>query len=629
MIINQNIFDFQSNIKGKISNLRVNYFNFISTPNTSHIIEYTEALIAIGDPELALITLTYSQNKIEITQNFILLKFNLLLSFDKYDEAFNLLTEYKSILSDDSLQITLWSLFKKVSSIYDIQKLIYISRNLNDDYKKEATLSVIKDINTTIYNINHLEVDFDDYLDNLAKSNRTTLLKKLIYIKYFHGDHSVTILKYLCRTSNLRFSYFKEKIYNLNIQELAEWKFSYIASLNSQYRVREAKAILDKHLSNILIENYTPLFYRKDLYYLLLRINHILGISEGHVLSSSIAKELDMLSIYTFEQNSAQNLIINKNLLKNNISSIKQPKTALILTGQIRGSLYLDHLKQFEFIDKKIIATWNKAAITRTKLNDLTDIFNKNLLKELNIEFHSKERFAYFFPETIEKIEKDLINLKNDSLEIINHSIEFDDIIIKDEFKFTEENKIYDGLFINNNLNQAKMFYMHHIGINESKTLNNIDIIIRSRPDLTFDLDEETFNFCIQECYQNKNLIYLPCIMHFGFSDQFAIGSKEVMYKYAEIWKNITKFNKFNYLDCFEERSKKGAEPLVANHLMYHGIEVRYLHLPNKKLQSPKKPSELLSFKNIFIEEYNKLSELEQKSFYKFYTAIVENTNIN
>lgn len=598
------------------------YDRYVKDRSKESIFEFSNALINLGDPEYSLQLLENNFSFLESDTDYIRKLFEAYVSFQLYDDAYDLLCNSVGLIEKECLSSLSWILFEKISENFDLDKLIFFEKHIFNKEKRSLVNGAIGKTINLRGEIHALGDNFFEHIEKLKLEKRTSEMRSLLSAKVFLNDPGSEALSTLCRSFGIFSLYFKNRMSELGGDEYFKIKYSYILSLNALGLFRKAKSILDRSFSFDVAAVKKFSGGLRDLYYIYIRINIVLGYyPRFNILSEEVSK-LSGLG----EPNKFESRFI-KNFWENNSSSAKissrKRKVALVISGQIRGEINFEHFSKFDFADKRTIATWNFAAVTRARWVDIFGVLDRELISTLNKDHRNLEFLEIYFPKTLKKYKDEISGLRMPASDLIGKSgIKFDDLDICDEDEFEERFSSSEYLKVDGKLNQAKMFYMLDKSINHSSALDDSDVIIRTRPDLVFDFDDEIIKYCIDECNSNENLIFVPCVSHSGFSDQFAIGSKYAMQKYAGIWNKINSSSSFRYSEDFEYRTSRGAEPLVANHLLSEGLEVRLVKLHGRALLNPKLPSEIIDVAVVLNDDYRALNEARRNEFRKFFEKL-------
>lgn len=621
MIFDKNFIFFADNRNSNfIEDIKEVYLRYKKNKAKDDALHLARLISDLGDEEFSLFFLESEfLGQDDPDPDAIQLIFEIYLKFKMYDDAFNLIQRHRV----PNCQDLMWRFFKNSSDHYDINKLLLIEGALaNANHKKliREKINEILDINSTYHNVDN------DLFENLKNNGQVNLIKKIFSIKFHIGEKSNFIVSSLASVSGLYEPYFKQVAFNMGLRE---YYYSYLWSLSAFYRLRLADRLLKENIESLLEDEKINRNTKYDLLHLDFRVSRIMGEnSHAFILSELDAERLRLSNYYEFKKKCDFEFNSNKLAVSEKGFKRLNGEVALVLTGQIRGEIPNHHFNSFN-VDRKLISTWENCVLTRTNFFKLNDIFSNKIFKSIPYEYSDIKIFKEIFPRSFEKITSEIFNFKNKSLDVIDKSnINFDITDIHEEKLFEDSLKDFgDNLKVNGSYNQAKMFYLIGEGVTKAiEEFCDVDIIIRSRPDLIFDMNKSTIDFCIEKCRENENLIFVPCIAHNGFSDQFCIGSKNAMNKCAKIWEYILAEKKIRYKDYFSYKANRGAEILTENHFLHQGLEVRYIYLAEKKLLAPKNPADLVDYKNEFQDDYSALDGILKKKFQNMYSMLLGGT---
>lgn len=284
--------------------------------------------------------------------------------------------------------------------------------------------------------------------------------------------------------------------------------------------------------------------------------------------------------------------IVNSNN-QNDYSSIDPSiKVAFCISGQIRDlrltadSFYKNFITPLNA--KVFISTWDKQSM-QGNMNRMHRLIGKDLTGTLPVGMWIPHEFLQKLPLTFKKLTHRIVERvsRDNLLSIFPSAI----IQIDDETRFTENmEKNYSELKYRGNFNQAKMFYKNYqcyqLMDGYSKLTNeSFDVVVRCRPDL--DIKIPNIQELVENVYNNPSLIYVSYICDFGIGDQFAIGSRNAMYLYTQVWDKILEKRSFLYDQTLNPDSKQGREILLGAHLILAGIDIKFIHPFHNALVTP------------------------------------------
>ncbi|MNJ20739.1 hypothetical protein D3C77_150770 [compost metagenome] len=260
------------------------------------------------------------------------------------------------------------------------------------------------------------------------------------------------------------------------------------------------------------------------------------------------------------------------------------PKVAICISGQLRGverssksviSALLKHTDGHLFID-----TWKTQRSSFPTFTRVQRLIGNELWNLLPLELKMPDGFRQYLPRTTKKLTSPITSTVTP--DYINSYFPNATIRIEDEDIFEKAvSEQAPKLTLRGNLNQAKMFYKikkcHELAVNHSSHHEiAFDVIIRTRPDL--EISFPNIKEYIDSAYNNPNVIYVSYVTALGYGDQFAIGSKKAMDVYSSIWEKVWASKQFKYSDSFDPQvSSFAGESLMANHLLLHGIDVKFI----------------------------------------------------
>lgn len=254
----------------------------------------------------------------------------------------------------------------------------------------------------------------------------------------------------------------------------------------------------------------------------------------------------------------ARKLILENYFSKKNESSISYSKksfikVAVLITGQIRDCSYMaDFFKSVDIPGIKFdlyLSTWKETGSPPSHLSSLRgyDPTIRNYIRNRALKYGvSNQDFAlnYNFKKEFDVDRLSLTELFGD-LKWLN----------------IDEEGVTTDFF---NSNQERMFYQISKAYNQTKT-ENYDVYIRTRPDLSFNLDLNSLESFILNCSKCEDLIYvknyplnntyLPFV-----DDNFAVCSPKAMKVYASLFDilkndNITGIPLFNNGKAIKQHS--------------------------------------------------------------------------
>ncbi|MCX2692072.1 hypothetical protein OO256_15245 [Pseudomonas sp. DCB_CB] len=407
------------------------------------------------------------------------------------------------------------------------------------------------------------------------------------------------------------------------------------------------KPVLLTHLecsnaSKVVKRSLYELFIRlEDTFQETPRTSPLIGSKEAIDLDLADIRGLDLLSVtsqcywrlpsaYPDLRDQCINEITDHNARISNVlteierfNPTSQPANLNVITvisGQIRGLTSVkSSLDRAKTLGDLAISTWDKEGVMSTQLGDLSRVFNKAQFAAIPSEFRQLRDFASFFPSAMEKIQTVAPSFTSiTSRETLATCADFKEIYIEPEAAFHSEYSGDAHLFVNGNMNQAKMFYKINKGFDSHVDTSKNSIVIRQRCDLSINIDQEVLEDCFEKCLNNRSLIYVPYYTVYGCNDQFALGSTTAMAIYSSLWKQIKSFG-FKYSSLFNEITELGAEHLLANHLYAHGIQTKIIPTIENRLVSARVASEVINIKHEISRDFIHLHADHKRIFRKFY----------
>lgn len=219
------------------------------------------------------------------------------------------------------------------------------------------------------------------------------------------------------------------------------------------------------------------------------------------------------------------------------------------------------------------IHTWDTQSLTPPRFARINRFLPDSVVARLPAYLHNPPDFKKCFPRTYELLVAPLtLRLDRGMLQAMTAATE---IAIDAEDTCAEIQNIPERLMFNGKPNQVKMFYKTHAcdRLRQAIELHRnrpYDVVIRTRPDL--DIEIPHLEYYIAECISHPDRIYTSYLTADGCGDQFAIGSPTAMKVYASVWEYLQEYQRFDYLPGFLDTA---AEPLLGQHLLAHGLEVR------------------------------------------------------
>lgn len=608
--------------------LRMAHYQYLENHSEENILRYVKCLEESGDREYALLVLEKHLSRFLMSASYLTKVVKVYLDFYLNDDAYNLLLKISNVTELSKCYESLClEYITRTSFYFNCEKIQYLLSNIADLSRFAHVQLIFEEFLKLKQEVQCKEKLFFDSINDLYLKKENKRAAQLLFVKYELGDRSVELFHHL--SGNLRlelpanFSYFRMKGYYY-YSSVAERFYGYVSFLVKQYRLREAYKCLLYDLRIILLQKDQSVHWRKNLYYLYIRVNNLLNIKKLDTLLNIEEARITGLN----EPMLLEKKFLENNNIKNDYHNCLSISVGLFIVGQIRGKLSQEYLDKFSFVNKMNLYTWDQAAVSSVRFSSLEQIFSVNCLRKLPKNFHSLQLFKEKFPQTLFKIEHDIELFKNNTQSIV-HNMSFDKVYIEEEGRFNQLYNNHQGLLVNGKLNQSKMYYLNYVSlVQDYSNLTDIDIIIKMRPDFIFDVDIQTLWKYIQDCNANRNLIYVPYITSNGYGDQFAIGHKSVMRKYGEIWRRCIIAGRLKYSSLFEDFSNNGAESLLANHLIMEGIDVQHIYLRDRQLLKPMLPTQLVDYYSIFEQEYTLLSDIDKNHFQAFFLEIQRNNKI-
>ncbi|MBL0549957.1 hypothetical protein JD551_13035 [Aeromonas caviae] len=298
-------------------------------------------------------------------------------------------------------------------------------------------------------------------------------------------------------------------------------------------------------------------------------------------------------------------------------------KVAVCFSGQLRGgwkdfvssaNSYINKLNADIFAD-----LWDESVLAPPRFAQLNRYFGE-LVHLLPKEYQTASDFSIKFPRTFKKLTTK--SSKKIDLQFFQQSIDNVKIRLHSSVEFDQVCEInYPKLKLSAGYNQAKMFFLLRevfktLTIHEIEAKEEYDVVIRCRPDMNIELD--SMNKFIDAVRVDRNLVYTTYLSDAGFGDQFAIGSREAMEIYSEVWDRIAEQRNFRYMDYFDPLTEsRAAEELLAAHLITHGIDVRVIRPRRSLFSAPVVFTEI----NVYEELNEDIQTLGDKRLFDFLTS--------
>ena len=412
----------------------------------------------------------------------------------------------------------------------------------------------------------------------------------------------------------------------------------------------EAYSILRSCISEHLIYSNAPHTIKQSLYYVFLKLEDTFEKSgrKDPLISSLIAKHSGLFECYGFDILGLASRSIwggkykeyekfRKELLADfsdsrysvlsvlsSVESIVAKRSArphsvaTLISGQIRGlGAVSESIKKSSLYSDVHMSTWDVEGVMSTQLFDVSRIFSRPHFDAIPTELAGKDEFSKYFPKTIGKIDELAPSIKSiTTAEGISLFGDFESIDIESDSDFSLQIALESHLEAKGNFNQAKMFYKIFRAFSLVKD-EPYDVVIRRRSDLSIAISDSVLEYCLADCREHRNVIYVPYHTVYGCGDQFAIGSYSAMRVYSSIWERI-KERGFRYSELFHELTVHGAELLVANHLYVHGITVKLIPTLENGLSSARVASEVIDVSKELRSDYEALDGNGKAIFEKF-----------
>lgn len=280
-----------------------------------------------------------------------------------------------------------------------------------------------------------------------------------------------------------------------------------------------------------------------------------------------------------------------------------------LISGQIRGISVLEKTLSIP-VDgvQNYISTWDKAASTKPRLDLLSKMFPHQFINKLPAEYSTKPTLRKLLPTAIKTLEDEAPKAKVEAPQDwmrSNQLVEKFEVERESIFESeSEENPV--SLKVSSRFNQAKMYYKINHAFKAFARPEAHSVIIRIRPDSGITFDASVLSSCIEACKKDKSIIFIPYLNEYGYGDQLAIGSYGAMSLYCSAWKYIKEYG-FKYSEKFEDVAAHGAEELMANHILAHGLKVRIIPIVSRNLSAENLGCEVVDVRQQVKDDISKL----------------------
>lgn len=357
-----------------------------------------------------------------------------------------------------------------------------------------------------------------------------------------------------------------------------------------------------------------------------------LGVTKAHGLDSlnlAASEILEGRSPSHHPKTKVDNDILQSVIMAASIPNHKVGSVCSLISGQIRGISVLEKTLSIP-VDgvQNYISTWDKAASTKPRLDLLSKMFPHQFINKLPAEYSTKPTLRKLLPTAIKTLEDEAPKAKVEAPQDwmrSNQLVEKFEIEAESTFESeSAENPV--SLKVSSRFNQAKMYYKINRAFKAFARPEAHSVIIRIRPDSGITFDASVLSSCIDACKKDKSIIFIPYLNEYGYGDQLAIGSYGAMSLYCSAWKYI-KEHGFKYSERFEDVSAHGAEELMANHILAHGLKVRIIPIVSRNLSADNLGCEVVDIRRQVKEDVSKLEPEQAKLIDEFVSVYSEYAN--
>lgn len=354
-----------------------------------------------------------------------------------------------------------------------------------------------------------------------------------------------------------------------------------------------------------------------------------LGVMKAHgldCLSLAASAILEGRSSSHPYKTKVENDILQSVITAASIPNNKDGSVCSLISGQIRGISVLEKTLSLP-VDgvKNYISTWDKAASTKPRLDLLSKMFPHQFINKLPAEYSTKPTLRKLLPTAIKTLEDEAPKAKVEAPQDwmrSNQRVEKFEVEVESTFE-SESGDSPVSLKVSSRFNQAKMYYKINRAFKAFARPEAHSVIIRIRPDSGITFDASVLASCIEACKQDKSIIFIPYLNEYGYGDQLAIGSYGAMSLYCSAW-NYIKERGFKYSEKFEDVSAHGAEELMANHILAHGLKVRVIPLVSRNLSAENLGCEVVDIRKQVQEDVSKLDAEQAKLIDDFVSVYSE-----
>lgn len=300
-----------------------------------------------------------------------------------------------------------------------------------------------------------------------------------------------------------------------------------------------------------------------------------------------------------------------------------------LISGQIRGISVLEKTLSIP-VDglKSYISTWDKAASTKPRLDLLSKMFPLQFIEKLPAGLSTKPTLRKLLPTAIKRLEDEAPKAKVEAPQDwmrSNKNVEKFEIESESIFESESESSPV-GLKVSSRFNQAKMYYKINRAFQSFARPETHSVVIRIRPDSGITFDATVLSACIEACKKDSTIVFLPYLNEYGYGDQLAIGSIGAMSLYCSAWKYIKEYG-FKYSERFEDVAAHGAEELMANHVLAHGLKVRILPVVSRNLSAENLGCEVVDVRQQIKADVDKLNPEQARLVEGFVSIYCEYAN--
>lgn len=298
---------------------------------------------------------------------------------------------------------------------------------------------------------------------------------------------------------------------------------------------------------------------------------------------------------------------------------------AILYSGQVRKpeeshkSLNMLFQKLGSLGAIRFASFWEKQG-TNVRTDSLHRFFPGELTLTIPEYLRKPAFIAQYFPGLFASIERqqdrDVSKKKLISFFKLHH------LNIEKESDFEQKVAGKEGLLVRDKLNQAKMYYQINRAFDliSQQSRYFFSAIIRSRPDISLSLGAIR-DICIVAPQKNSS-VFVTHVFPEGIGDQFAIGSHLSMQIYSQLWGQAYEKGRFNYLQCFPDKTKNAAEFLLQYHLIAHGVNICLVPSTYRLIMPV--PFGSVDEREVLFQDFQKLDLFKKNEFWPFYGQYVK-----